>query len=299
MTQAQDAVPLPGDRRPTRARGPGHGSASSPFFLFALLFLILPTLVPDRRRFQDAGRPLHARQHREPRPAVDPQRLLDQHPGQRRLGAGRRDHRLLLARAVVLGGLPGWLRPTLVTFSGVASNFAGIPLAFAFLATLGRTGLVTDAPDRAFGINLYAPGFNLSELLGPDDHLSLLPDPADGADPAAGARRAEAGVARGLRDPRREPLAVLAPRRAADAVAEPARHHAPALRQRLRRGRHRLCADRLLAQHRADPALRADPRRRAARPESRLCAGARHDRHHRGLQLAYIWLRARSERWMR
>ena len=30
-----------------------------------------------------------------------------------------------------------------MTFSGVASNFAGLPLAFAFLATLGRIGLVT------------------------------------------------------------------------------------------------------------------------------------------------------------
>ena len=48
-----------------------------------------------------------------------------------------------LAAAVVLGGLPRWLRPTLMTFSGVASNFAGLPLAFAFLATLGRAGLVT------------------------------------------------------------------------------------------------------------------------------------------------------------
>src|SRR5581483_3554496 len=48
-----------------------------------------------------------------------------------------------LAYAVTMGGLPRWLRPTLMTFSGVASNFAGVPLAFAFLATLGRTGLVT------------------------------------------------------------------------------------------------------------------------------------------------------------
>ena len=48
-----------------------------------------------------------------------------------------------LAYAAVLGGLPQWLRPTLMTFSGVASNFAGLPLAFAFLATLGRTGIVT------------------------------------------------------------------------------------------------------------------------------------------------------------
>ncbi len=41
------------------------------------------------------------------------------------------------------GGLPSWIRSAALTFSGVASNFAGMPLAFAFLATLGRLGLVT------------------------------------------------------------------------------------------------------------------------------------------------------------
>ncbi len=50
---------------------------------------------------------------------------------------------LVLALAALTGGLPRWLRPTLMTFSGVASNFAGVPLAFAFIATLGRLGLVT------------------------------------------------------------------------------------------------------------------------------------------------------------
>ncbi|MEZ5448431.1 MAG: hypothetical protein R3E89_05270 [Thiolinea sp.] len=41
-----------------------------------------------------------------------------------------------MAVAVVLGGLPRWIRSPLMTFSGVASNFAEVPLAFAFLATL-------------------------------------------------------------------------------------------------------------------------------------------------------------------
>ena len=72
----------------------------------------------------------------------------------------------LLAYAVVLGGLPAWIRPTLLTFSGVASNFAGIPLAFAFLATLGRTGLVTWLLFTYFGFNLYATGFNLLSFWG-------------------------------------------------------------------------------------------------------------------------------------
>ncbi|CAN7435170.1 ABC transporter permease [Pararhizobium sp. LjRoot238] len=71
-----------------------------------------------------------------------------------------------LAWAVVLGGVPSWIRSSLLTFSGVASNFAGVPLAFAFLATLGRTGLVTILLRDWFGINLYATGFNLLSFIG-------------------------------------------------------------------------------------------------------------------------------------
>ena len=93
-----------------------------------------------------------------------------------------------------------------MTFSGVASNFAGVPLAFAFLATLGRIGLVTVLLRDWFGINIYALGFNILSFCGPDDHLPVLPDPADGADHHAGARRPEEGMARGRRDPRRHPV---------------------------------------------------------------------------------------------
>ena len=49
----------------------------------------------------------------------------------------------LLAYAVCIGGLPRWARSFLISFSGVASNFAGVPLAFAFVATMGNAGLVT------------------------------------------------------------------------------------------------------------------------------------------------------------
>ncbi len=71
-----------------------------------------------------------------------------------------------LAYAAVLGGLPRWIRPTLMTFSGVASNFAGIPLAFAFLATLGRVGLVTTLLIKFFDFNIYSTGFNLLSFWG-------------------------------------------------------------------------------------------------------------------------------------
>ena len=67
----------------------------------------------------------------------------------------------LLAWAIVLGGLPSWVRSPLLTFSGVASNFAGVPLAFAFLSTFGRLGLVTLILRDWFGINIYAYGFNI------------------------------------------------------------------------------------------------------------------------------------------
>ncbi len=73
---------------------------------------------------------------------------------------------LLLAAAVILGGLPGFLRSALMTFSGVASNFAGIPLALAFIFTLGNLGLVTNLLDEVFGLSLRDTGFSLYSLTG-------------------------------------------------------------------------------------------------------------------------------------
>jgi putative spermidine/putrescine transport system permease protein len=66
-----------------------------------------------------------------------------------------------MAAAITFGGLPRAVRSPLLTFSGVASNFAGVPLAFAFIATLGPVGLITVWLRTEFGINLRAMGFNL------------------------------------------------------------------------------------------------------------------------------------------
>ena len=71
-----------------------------------------------------------------------------------------------IAMAITRGGLPVWLRAATMTFSGVASNFAGVPLAFAFIATLGRVGIVTLILRDWFGINLYGLGFNLLSFWG-------------------------------------------------------------------------------------------------------------------------------------
>ncbi len=67
----------------------------------------------------------------------------------------------LMAYAVILAGLPGWLRAPLVTFAGVASNFAGVPLALAFIFTLGQIGMVTMFLRQVFGISIYQQGFSL------------------------------------------------------------------------------------------------------------------------------------------
>jgi putative spermidine/putrescine transport system permease protein len=66
-----------------------------------------------------------------------------------------------MAAAVTFGHLPRAFKQPLLTFSGVASNFAGVPLAFAFIATIGPAGLITLWLRNEFGINLRAYGFNL------------------------------------------------------------------------------------------------------------------------------------------
>lgn len=72
---------------------------------------------------------------------------------------------LFVAEATLRRGIPGWLRPVLTTFSGVASNFAGVPLAFAFVATVGSTGVVT-LWFKHLGLDLYAHGFTTYGLVG-------------------------------------------------------------------------------------------------------------------------------------
>lgn len=72
----------------------------------------------------------------------------------------------LLAWAVILGGLPGNLRTFMLTFSGVASNFAGVPLAFAFIATMGNAGLVTGWIEAIFNIDLREMGFTVYTITG-------------------------------------------------------------------------------------------------------------------------------------
>ena len=72
----------------------------------------------------------------------------------------------ILAYAALTGGTPRWVRPVITTFSGVAANFAGVPLVFAFIATLGTTGIVTQVLNSALGLDLYDRGFSLFTFTG-------------------------------------------------------------------------------------------------------------------------------------
>ncbi|WP_416069631.1 ABC transporter permease [Streptomyces sp. AK02-01A] len=66
---------------------------------------------------------------------------------------------MLIAQAVVTSR-GGALRESVLTASGVLANFGGIPLAFAFVATLGISGVVTQL------IHLEAAGWNLYSFTG-------------------------------------------------------------------------------------------------------------------------------------
>ncbi|MFC9592294.1 ABC transporter permease [Streptomyces sp. NPDC056944] len=65
---------------------------------------------------------------------------------------------VLLAQAVVTSRSRA-LRSAVLTASGVLANFGGVPLAFAFIATVGISGVVTQLADLTdLGWNLYSFG---------------------------------------------------------------------------------------------------------------------------------------------
>ncbi len=128
----------------------------TPFFLFAILFLILPSLRLFIGSFttEDGQFSLvNIIQLFEVKAILDAYWLSIRISAATALGGGL--FGFLLAYSVTVGGLPKPLRSALITFSGVASNFAGVPLAFAFIATLGRTGFITTLIKNLFGVNLY------------------------------------------------------------------------------------------------------------------------------------------------
>lgn len=139
----------------------------APFAIFSLLFLILPTMHIVVGAFQDSQGNFTI------------QNILDLRTGtipssywiSIKISAASAALGCLIgfgmAAAVVFGAVPRWFKAPLMTFSGVASNFAGVPLAFAFLATFGPIGLVTMFLRKEFGIVLQRDlGFNILSFWG-------------------------------------------------------------------------------------------------------------------------------------
>ncbi|GAB4164536.1 MAG: ABC transporter permease subunit [Roseiflexaceae bacterium] len=156
LESSRVAVPPP-PRRATRVSWAWLGAL--PFFGFLAAFLLWPTLAIAVQSFVDQqGRPTLQNLIDLSRPVVLTSYwyTIQISIASSLLGALLG---FLLAYAITIGALPKGLRNALISFCGVASNFAGVPLAFAFIATLGQLGIVTRAL-RDLGIMLY-PTFSL------------------------------------------------------------------------------------------------------------------------------------------
>lgn len=133
-----------------------------PFFLFCLLFELLPAVMIVESSFIDGTTGSLTLNNF--------QRIFEQTD---KIHAFQNSILLSLIAALIsaiVGFLAAygvynlrasWLRNLLVGFSSVAANFAGVPLAFAFISTLGVTGYVTVLLLNWFHVDLYN-GLNFS-----------------------------------------------------------------------------------------------------------------------------------------
>lgn len=138
----------------------------APFFIFALMFLLVPTAFLMVGAFQDGDGNFTLGNIADLFQPTIYNAFSISIEVSAASAIGGAVIGFFLAYAAVLGGLPGWIRSAVMTFCGVASNFAGVPLAFAFIATLGRVGLVTTLLIRYFDFNIYSTGFNLLSFWG-------------------------------------------------------------------------------------------------------------------------------------
>lgn len=139
----------------------------APFFLFAIVFLFLPSLSIFYRSFQANDGSFTMNNII----ALFTERdIINAYKTSLTISlitsVGGAIFGFLLAYAVVLGGLPRGIRTFMTTFSGVASNFAGVPLAFAFIATMGNAGLVTRWVESIFNISTRELGFSIYNMWG-------------------------------------------------------------------------------------------------------------------------------------
>jgi putative spermidine/putrescine transport system permease protein len=164
---AKNASARPGPKRPGRRRLSLAWLGVVPFFAYSLAFLLLPSAVVLVGAFKNEQGDFTTKNVSEI--IHTPQYI---HAFQTSIEISLVTAALggllgfLMAYAAIKPGTPRGIRPALTTFSGVAANFAGVPLAFAFIATLGTLGIVTKFLNERLGLDIYAHGFNLFTFTG-------------------------------------------------------------------------------------------------------------------------------------
>jgi len=153
--------------RPARPKTSWAWIGVMPFFLFAFLFLLYPSSTIVVRSFENST--THAITFKNVLALFNNRYILESYWISIKISLltslGGGIFGFLLAYSAIRGGLPKLMRTSLMTFCGVASNFAGVPLAFAFIALLSPTGLLIGWL-RALGYNPYFHGFTLYTFWG-------------------------------------------------------------------------------------------------------------------------------------
>jgi putative spermidine/putrescine transport system permease protein len=154
----------PSARSPRRVSWTWLGTV--PFFVFAVAFLIIPMSYLVVGSFQDAKGQLTFQNYANLGGELTINAYLTSIEVSLVTAVLGAVFGFLVAYAVISGGLPNPLRSAVMTFSGVASNFAGIPLALAFVFTIGRTGLLTVFLKEVLGVDVYGKGFTIYSKIG-------------------------------------------------------------------------------------------------------------------------------------
>ena len=149
--------------RPAR-RFPRNWLGLLPFFLFSFLFMILPTSFLIIGSFQKDDQ-FSLQNYADLNTGIIPGAFFTSIEISLVTAIAGGILGFALAYAIILGGLPRFLRTATLTFSGVASNFAGVPLALAFIFTLGQLGIVTVFL-QGLGLNIYEGNFRLTGKFG-------------------------------------------------------------------------------------------------------------------------------------
>lgn len=158
-TRERGALPA----RPAR-RFPRNWLGLLPFFLFSFLFMILPASYLIIGSFQKDDQ-FSLQNYADLNTGIIPGAFFTSIEISLVTAIAGGLLGFALAYAIILGGLPKFLRTATLTFSGVASNFAGVPLALAFTFTLGALGIVTVFL-QDLGLNIYEGNFRLTGKFG-------------------------------------------------------------------------------------------------------------------------------------